>query len=176
MPGDVPIRKNGDGRFPVPGWTGEYDWTGFIPFDQLPYSFNPPRVISPQPITRSPRRVIRISSLPIGIMAFAPTVLWICIKNAPGKIDLIYIQKMQGDMYDANAATVRSAAFEIERAFVAAPIDRASRCSRIGTIRRCQARRRRRCSRHSGAIFCKTHSTTTCPRITGQTAARAGTR
>ena len=41
MPGDVPIRKSGDGRYPVPGWTGQYDWTGYIPFDQLPYTFNP---------------------------------------------------------------------------------------------------------------------------------------
>ena len=30
-PGRVPIRKHGDGRWPVPGWTGEYDWTGLDP-------------------------------------------------------------------------------------------------------------------------------------------------
>lgn len=41
-PGLVPLRKAGDGRAPVPGWTGEYDWAGTIPFDQLPHSFNPP--------------------------------------------------------------------------------------------------------------------------------------
>ena len=40
--GLVPIRKKGDGRLPVPGWTGEYDWTGFIPFDQLPQAMDPP--------------------------------------------------------------------------------------------------------------------------------------
>jgi penicillin amidase len=42
-PGRVPIRKRGDGRWPVPGWTGEYDWTGWIPFDALPRAFDPPR-------------------------------------------------------------------------------------------------------------------------------------
>ncbi len=41
-PGRVPIRKNGNGLVPVPGWTGEYDWTGFIPFEELPHSINPP--------------------------------------------------------------------------------------------------------------------------------------
>ena len=41
-PGLVPIRGRGDGFMPVPGWTGEYDWTGFIPFDELPRAFNPP--------------------------------------------------------------------------------------------------------------------------------------
>ncbi len=42
MPGLVPIRKAGDGRLPVPGWTGEYDWAGYIPFEDLPSAFNPP--------------------------------------------------------------------------------------------------------------------------------------
>ncbi|HEY5209409.1 MAG TPA: penicillin acylase family protein [Stellaceae bacterium] len=41
-PARVPIRAKGDGALPVPGWTGAYDWTGFIPFDDLPQGFNPP--------------------------------------------------------------------------------------------------------------------------------------
>lgn len=40
-PGDIPIRSKGDGTYPVPGWTGEYEWTGFIPFDELPMMLNP---------------------------------------------------------------------------------------------------------------------------------------
>ncbi|MEN8233937.1 MAG: penicillin acylase family protein [Actinomycetota bacterium] len=40
-PGSIPIRANGDGTLPVPGWTDEYEWTGFIPFDELPRSYNP---------------------------------------------------------------------------------------------------------------------------------------
>lgn len=40
-PGRVPVRRAGRGRHPVPGWTGAFDWTGFIPFDELPRSFNP---------------------------------------------------------------------------------------------------------------------------------------
>lgn len=41
LAGRVPIRKKGDGKVPVPGWTGEYDWKGFIPFKELPHLFNP---------------------------------------------------------------------------------------------------------------------------------------
>jgi penicillin G amidase len=40
-PGHVPIRPRGDGRVPVPGWTGEYDWVGWIPFEELPHQENP---------------------------------------------------------------------------------------------------------------------------------------
>lgn len=41
-PARVPIRKQGDGRWPVPGWTGSHDWTGFVPFDALPRHLDPP--------------------------------------------------------------------------------------------------------------------------------------
>ena len=41
MPGKFPIRAKGDGRYPVPGWTDEYEWQGYIDFEQLPKSFNP---------------------------------------------------------------------------------------------------------------------------------------
>jgi penicillin amidase len=40
-PSRIPIRKNGDGLTPVPGWTGEYEWEGFIPYDELPTLYNP---------------------------------------------------------------------------------------------------------------------------------------
>jgi penicillin amidase len=41
-PARVPIRSRGIGRYPVPGWTGDYEWTGFVPFEALPQAFNPP--------------------------------------------------------------------------------------------------------------------------------------
>jgi penicillin amidase len=42
-PGKIPLRVQGHrGLFPVPGWAGEYEWQGFIPFDELPNVFNPP--------------------------------------------------------------------------------------------------------------------------------------
>jgi penicillin amidase len=40
-PARVPIRRKGDGSMPQPGWTGEYDWAGFVPFDDLPRVYNP---------------------------------------------------------------------------------------------------------------------------------------
>jgi penicillin amidase len=44
-PAHVPIRKPDNdlkGLAPAPGWDARYDWAGFIPFDELPRSFNPP--------------------------------------------------------------------------------------------------------------------------------------
>jgi penicillin amidase len=42
MPGKVPVRQQGDGLLPAPGWTGEYEWSGYIPFEELPSAYNPP--------------------------------------------------------------------------------------------------------------------------------------
>jgi len=41
-PGKIPVRSSGDGTLPVPGWTGEYEWTGFVPYDELPRVLDPP--------------------------------------------------------------------------------------------------------------------------------------
>jgi penicillin G amidase len=41
MAARVPIRKKGHGEIPVPGDTDDYEWTGYIPFDQLPQALNP---------------------------------------------------------------------------------------------------------------------------------------
>lgn len=39
--GEIPRRASGDGRYPVPGWTSEYDWIGFVPHDEMPRVLNP---------------------------------------------------------------------------------------------------------------------------------------
>ena len=41
MAGAIPIRAKGQALLPMPGWTGEYEWTGLIPFEGLPQTFNP---------------------------------------------------------------------------------------------------------------------------------------
>lgn len=41
--GRTPIRKQGRGEVPRPGWTGEYDWVGHIPFEEMPHNYNPKR-------------------------------------------------------------------------------------------------------------------------------------
>ena len=40
--GLAPIRKNWSGLFPVPGDTGEYEWSGFRKVSELPRRYNPP--------------------------------------------------------------------------------------------------------------------------------------
>ncbi len=39
--GRVPTRKTGDGAFPYDGSTNDGDWTGYIPFEEMPNLYNP---------------------------------------------------------------------------------------------------------------------------------------
>jgi penicillin amidase len=39
--GQVPIRSRAAAWLPVPGWTGEYEWQGVIPFEEMPCLRNP---------------------------------------------------------------------------------------------------------------------------------------
>jgi penicillin amidase len=101
--GLVPLRKKGDGRFPVPGWTDDYEWHGFIPFEELPREFNPASgyiatannaVVSPDSnnfITTDwdyGWRAKRIVDL---------------IESKQNGIDLEFVKKMQGDNKNYNA-------------------------------------------------------------------------
>ncbi|MGH9346277.1 MAG: penicillin acylase family protein, partial [Vicinamibacterales bacterium] len=39
--GRIPVRASGDGSSPGEGWTGASDWTGFVPFDEMPRMHDP---------------------------------------------------------------------------------------------------------------------------------------
>lgn len=43
MAGAIPTRAKGHALLPMPGWNGEYEWTGLIPFEELPQITNPPQ-------------------------------------------------------------------------------------------------------------------------------------
>ncbi len=98
MPGNIPIRAEGhDGMLPVPGWTGEYEWQGYISFEELPFAFNPPEgyIATANNAVVGPEYPYSISrQWAYGQRAQAVVDL---IENAPGPISIEYIQKMQGD-------------------------------------------------------------------------------
>jgi penicillin amidase len=37
----IPIRAKGSGLLPMPGWDGEYEWKGYVPFEQKPHAIDP---------------------------------------------------------------------------------------------------------------------------------------
>ena len=102
MPGDIPIRAKGDGTIPVPGWTDEYEWTGFIPFEDLPYTFNPEEGYIATANNQVPPVDYANFITYDWDYGFRAQRIVNMIESAPGKIDIAYIQSMQGDSFDAN--------------------------------------------------------------------------
>ena len=41
--GEVPIRKKDEDLFPRKGWLRDYEWTGVVPFEEMPHALNPQR-------------------------------------------------------------------------------------------------------------------------------------
>lgn len=41
----LPVRPRANGWLPVPGWTGEHEWQGWIPFEEMPRQVDPPEGI-----------------------------------------------------------------------------------------------------------------------------------
>ena len=39
--GHVPLRSMANAWVPVPGWTGEHEWRGMIPFEEMPVLRDP---------------------------------------------------------------------------------------------------------------------------------------
>ena len=105
MPGRIPIRKSGDGQLPVPGWTDDYEWSGYIPFEELPYSYNPPQgyIATANNAVVGPDYPYLISlDWDAGYRAQRIQDL---IVTQP-KISIEYIQKMQGDDLNQGAMEV----------------------------------------------------------------------
>ncbi len=102
-PGKIPIRANGDGTLPVPGWTDEYEWQGYIPFEELPYAYNPPQgyiVTANNAVVGPDYPYLLASTWAYGYRAQSIVDK---IEGAAAPIDVPYIQAMQGDNRDINA-------------------------------------------------------------------------
>jgi penicillin amidase len=106
MPGRIPIRANGDGRIPVPGWNSEYEWTGYIPFDQLPNRFNPPEgyiVTANNAVVDDDYRYHLAREWSYGTRAQRIVDL---IEGAPGPITVAMTEEMQADNYNLMAEEI----------------------------------------------------------------------
>jgi len=115
MPGRIPIRAEGhDGMLPVPGWTGEYEWQGYIPFEELPYTFNPSEgyiVTANNAVVGSDYPYLITKEWNRGFRAQRIVDL---IEAAPDPITQAYIKQMQGDNHDLLAESLIPTLLEIQ--------------------------------------------------------------
>ena len=161
-PGRIPIRAAGDGTMPVPGWTDEYEWTGYIPFEELPSAFNPPEGF----IATANNAVVGVG------YPYLITADWdygyrarriVDLLEATPKVSAEDIQRIHGDDFNAMGpllVPLHSRARVRRRAGRRSPSARG--CSRAGISRTRWTPRRPRCSTPSGAMCCSTPSAMSC--------------
>ncbi len=116
MGGRIPLRGNGrlPPLLPVPGWTGEWDWNGWVPFEQHPQVRNPPQGFV---VTANNRQVAgeaadRISQYweqPYRAARIRALIL------ETDSIDAPAVQHMQLDVHDMRAERYRPLAATLAR-------------------------------------------------------------
>jgi penicillin G amidase len=102
--GLVPIRKQGLGLEPSPGWSADYGWEGFISMEELPELFNPPQGY----IAAANHRVVD-DHYPYPIMIddappYRMTRIVDVLSSGPA-LSLEKIKALQNDWYNSHAAT-----------------------------------------------------------------------
>lgn len=106
MPGYIPLRGAGDGRVPSPGWIDDYDWQGYIPFEHLPYAYNPESgyiVTANNAVVGAEYPYLIADMWDYGFRAQRIVDM---IEEAPGPIDIAYYQQMLGDNMNLGALPV----------------------------------------------------------------------
>ena len=106
-PGLTPIRLNGDGLAPVPGWNDEYEWVGYVPYDRLPKVLNPPKgyiVTANNPIVSDLYPYGLGSSFDYG--GRADRIVQMIEERKAGGISVDDVAAMQGDSLNPAAVEV----------------------------------------------------------------------
>jgi penicillin G amidase len=99
-----PIRARGRGLAPMPGWTDEYEWTGFIPFDRMPFLYNPEAgfiVSANAPVVSSAYPYFLGSEYAFGERARRIREL---IETRGKGMTVEDMRKIQGDVFDRDAS------------------------------------------------------------------------
>ena len=114
-PGNIPIRSEGhSGLYPVPGWTGEYEWQRYIPFEELPYDLNPSKgyIVTANNAIVNPDYPYMISQT--FAYGFRAQRIAEMIENAPTPIDAAYIQQIHADNTDLLAGEMVPILLEVQ--------------------------------------------------------------
>ena len=104
--GRIPVRAGEPALVPVPGWTGEHEWIGYIPFEELPHQHNPAKWLHRHRQQRRRRRLLPL----LRQQRFLDWRPGATDRNlaelVPYKVDLITMQQMQYDTVSQTALEV----------------------------------------------------------------------
>jgi penicillin amidase len=104
--GVIPIRPIGEGMIPVPGWTDQFEWSGFIPFDELPSVLNPEKgyiVDANNPVAGPSYPYLLGNTFTYGYRARRIVEM---IESDPDGVSVADVKAMQADVEDQAAREI----------------------------------------------------------------------
>lgn len=107
--GRLPLRARSEGEAPVPGWSSEFEWKGYVPFDELPRSLNPAKgyiVTANNPSAGSAYPYLITTEFDYGYRARRIVEM---IESHPAPFTVKDIEAMQGDVLNFEALEVCAA-------------------------------------------------------------------
>ncbi len=123
-PGMIPIRSTSvpntpPGYWPAPGWDSQYDWKGFVPFEQLPWTYDPPEgfiVTANNQVTSAtgPQVPFLTSDWDYGWRSSRIESLLKQSDSQGAKISPERMSEIQNDTYNAFAPTLVQALLQID--------------------------------------------------------------
>jgi penicillin amidase len=118
--GVIPVRKSGDGSVPYDGSTDAGEWTSYIPFDELPHSFDPPSGIIVTANARVTGRSYTHFLTHQWADAYRARRIYDLLKDKQ-RITADDIRAVQGDIYSIGGATIAREAAKLLREPAASP-------------------------------------------------------
>ena len=117
--GKIPLRRTGDGALPYDGATADGDWTGYIPFNELPQLYNPPSGF----IVTANQRIVGTDYKYFGIMSRDAASPWRArriydLLKDNKKVTMDDVRDVQHDVYNQPFAEL---AAEIVKSGAASP-------------------------------------------------------
>jgi penicillin G amidase len=123
-PGLVPLRSTSvpntpPGYWPAPGWDSQYDWKGFVPFEQMPWTYDPPEGF----VVTANNQVTSATGTQVPFLTSDWDFGWrsarieTLLKQTDGQSAKISPQRMteiQNDTYNAFAPTLVQALLQID--------------------------------------------------------------
>ena len=115
--GRIPLRKTGEGALPYDGATNDGEWTGYIPFEELPNLYNPAEGF----IVTANQRIVGTNYKYFGVMSRGAAAPWRArriydLLKANSKVSMNDVRDVQHDSFNVPISNLSREIVKLEAA------------------------------------------------------------
>ncbi len=172
----VPVRPRSNGWLPVPGWTGEHEWSGMIAFEEMPHCLDPAGgtiVTANNRVTDNDRHYFSTDSMP----PHRARRIWQLLSQGSSKLDVDDMASIHKDLVSVvalefqvriRALKVTGAAAVLQASIAEWNGEMTSDSSAAAAYAAVRAALTRLVAQRSGLVAASTYQTTVPPGVFGE--------